>query len=368
LRALRWLAGFFGTTCLVLAMSIFVNSSGIDVVGKIVFGGIVSFLAFLLLTLSSQMKLRWVPLWALGWWLAAASVLQLPFWTKPFGNGSTAAKFWIVFWCCTEVPLQLALGAWLIKTARRGSARRPADLPLTDSRAPVLYLRPFAADSRTSRVIARDGVTDLLFNTRTEEELVAEVLGGIGPCVAIGRPGERLPELGFNRFYVSQDKWRDTVLEYLPKARLVVLMGGASENFSWEVEKALELVKPQQLLLFVPANTKERRGFSELLKRLLPQAPPAVPKNAVIKAKAFIALVYFASDWTPSYAVPQPAGHFRQRLSQKLTGTLHMALKPVYRQLCLVWKPPPLAVSRIVYDGVLATFLLFIAAIFLFTR
>ena len=367
MRALRWLAGFLGATCLVLAMSILVNSSGIDLAGKIVLGGIVSFVAFLLLSLSAQMKLRWVPLWALGWWLAAAAVLQLPFLTKPFGEGSAAEKFWIVVWGCTEVPLQLALGAWLTKTARRGSARRPADLPLTDSRAPVLYLRPFTADSRTSRVIARDGVTDLFFNTRTEEELVAEVLAGIGPCVAIGRPGERLPELGFHRFYVSQDKWRDTVLEYLSKARLVVLMGGASENFSWEVEKALEFVKPQQLLLLVPSDAKERRGFSELLKRLLPQAPPSVPKNAVIKANAFTALMYFASDWTPSYAVPQPTGHFRQRLSQKLSGTLQMALKPVYGQLSLVWKPPPLAASRIVYDGVLAA-ILFIAAILLFGR
>jgi hypothetical protein len=145
------------------------------------------------------------------------------------------------------------------------------------------------------------------------------------------------------------------------------LMGGASENFSWEVEKALEFVKPQQLLLLVPSDAMERRGFSELLKRLLPQAPPSVPKNAVIKANAFTALMHFASDWTPLYAVPQPVGHFRQRLSQKLTGTLQMALKPAYGQLNLVWKPPPLAASRIVYDGVLAAFL-FIAAILLFGR
>jgi len=368
LRPLRWLAGFLGATSLVLAISIFVNSSGIDLVGKIVLGGIVSFVAFLLLSLSAQMKLRWVPLWALGWWLAATAVLQLPFLTKPFRDGSAADKFWSVVWGCTEVPLQLALGAWLIKTAKRGSARRPADLPLIDSRAPVLYLRPFTADAKTSRVIARDGFTDLFFNTRTEEELVAEVLGEIGPCIAIGRPGERLPELGFHRFYVSQEKWRDTVLEYLVKASLVVLMGGASENFSWEVERALALVKPQRLLFLVPSNAKERSGFSELLKRLLPQAPPAVPKDGVIAAKAFIAILYFASDWTPSYAVPQPAGHFRQPLSQKLTATLQMALKPVYRQLSLLWKPPPLALSRIVSDGVLAALLLLVAGIVLFGR
>jgi hypothetical protein len=342
-------------------MSIFGNSSGTDVSGKIVLGGIVLFLAFRLLAFGARMKLRWVPLFAFGWCLAVIAVIQLPFLIKE--------EFWIaVLWGCTAVPLQLALGAWLIKTARRGSARKPANVPLSDSRAPVLYLRPFSSDIKTSRVIARDGFTDLFFNTRTEEELVAEALGEIGPCIAIGKPGERLPELGFHRFYVTQDKWRDTVLEYLARARLVVVMGGASENFSWELKRTLELVKPQQLVLLVPSNAKQQRQFAELLKRLLPQAPPPIPKDGVIRAKAFTALLYFASDWTPSYALAKPADHFRQPLSQRLTANLQMALQPVYHQLSLVWKPPPLALSRIVYDGFVAAFLLLVAGIFLFGR
>lgn len=45
----------------------------------------------------------------------------------------------------------------------------------------------------------------------TEEEELAAVMNEIGPFVAIGCPGEELPELGAYRIYVQREDWREEV-------------------------------------------------------------------------------------------------------------------------------------------------------------
>jgi hypothetical protein len=64
-----------------------------------------------------------------------------------------------------------------------------------DHRPPVVYLRSFKADEVTRR-------GTIFGDFQTEEEVLAEVLSEFGPVVAIGKPGEELPELGAARLYV----------------------------------------------------------------------------------------------------------------------------------------------------------------------
>ena len=59
--------------------------------------------------------------------------------------------------------------------------------------------------------------------TGTEEEQLAEAMKDVGPFVAIGRPGEALPELGAGRPYASHAEWQDQVGQLISKAQLVVL-------------------------------------------------------------------------------------------------------------------------------------------------
>jgi hypothetical protein len=100
--------------------------------------------------------------------------------------------------------------------------------------APVVYLRSFYVDqgfSRRPRPVGRP------FSVRTEEEQLAKALREIGPVVAIGKPGERLPRLGANRIYVRDEDWQEQVLSWFARAALVGLNPAKPKNLArtWRV-------------------------------------------------------------------------------------------------------------------------------------
>ena len=45
-------------------------------------------------------------------------------------------------------------------------------------------------------------------------------LGGVGPVLAIGRPGEKLAHLGAARLYVSDDDWQNVAHRLMASAQL----------------------------------------------------------------------------------------------------------------------------------------------------
>jgi len=83
-------------------------------------------------------------------------------------------------------------------------------------RQPVVYLRSFSDDRPAAR----------LNGGRTEEEHLAAVLEPVGPFVAVGRPGEPLPELGARRMYLKDAEWKDVVERLIRSAKLVVIRTG----------------------------------------------------------------------------------------------------------------------------------------------
>jgi len=292
---------------------------------------------------------------AIGWVLAVSAPVILLAAVARFDHAADTTEEVVAYLVALILPLALAgSGVALIKRGRRG-ALAMAGADTSDTRPPVLYLRPFDADARTARVRIRQDAGSLSFNTRTEEELLVHVLNEIGPCVAVGRPGESLPPLGFRRRYVDDDvAWQEAVLEVMCEARLVVLMGGSSPGYAWEVGKAWELVAPQRLLFLVPANPAEREKFFEVLERAVPAVDRRVPEDAVLPARAFKAILYFDADRAAHYAPAEIPSHFRRTLWPSIAPALKMALRPVYRQLAVAWSPPPLVLSRMLYDGMLA--------------
>lgn len=137
------------------------------------------------------------------------------------------------------VPLAIGGGIWFVLYARskRYFVLSAQDVLAEDTRPPVIYLRSFKDDrgSSVNTMKNRFPLWRLLhpfklwasglnvFDTRTEEEILAEVLHQIGPVVGIGRPGEKLPLLGAARVYVGDDHWQQTVHDFLSRAGLVVL-------------------------------------------------------------------------------------------------------------------------------------------------
>ena len=155
----------------------------------------------------------------------------------------------------------LVLALWLLHLVRR-VLRHETDTAEerlhADPRPPVLYLRSFRDDNQALlfdsgfRVF---GHAMRLLSVASPEQELAWLLNGHGPVVAIGKPGEPLPELGAARLYVSHADWQRVVLDLMQRAALVVVRVGNSPGVAWEIEQALRTVPRQRLLLAVLGST-----------------------------------------------------------------------------------------------------------------
>ncbi|HEV3074940.1 MAG TPA: hypothetical protein VHB47_11025 [Thermoanaerobaculia bacterium] len=230
-----------------------------------------------------------------------------------------------------------ASGLALVNTVRKARTLDAETLRAQDRRAPVLYLRAFASDQRLSQVPAGG----MLFGVRTEEEQIGTVMSEIGPFVAIGKPEEKLPELGAARMYAQDDHWREVVTRYLAEARLVVLSVGISTGLWWEIEQALALLAPRQLIVLILTRRKLYEDFRQRLQGYLRYPLPQYRGQG---------LLYFEPDWKPVYLkLKPPVG--RVSINQRLAPTLKMAMQPVFEQLGSPWEPPPILWKMFLWSG-----------------
>ncbi|MEP7282253.1 MAG: TM2 domain-containing protein [Rubrivivax sp.] len=171
-----------------------------------------------------------------------------------------------------------AVLAWRVwRRARRHEALSADEAMARDPRPPVLYLRSFQDDgvallaqtgSRWARTVAA------AVQAPTPEERLARVLADIGPLIAIGKPGEPLPELGAARLYVGHADWQAEVQRLLQRAALVVVRVGASPGVRWEIEQALAAL-PRSRLVF--ATLGQTALAPEIHGRLAPVLGLALP-------------------------------------------------------------------------------------------
>lgn len=167
-----------------------------------------------------------------------------------------------------------------------------------DARDPVVYLRSFREDdvldlsSRTGRVSAWSA-----------EQSLCAALRKAGPVIAIGRPGERLPELGAARLYVDNSNWQKAVCYFFQEAAGVLIVVGASQGVWWEIDTALERVERRKLLFFFPfvEDEKTRRSIWHAL----------TPRYRFLTSRVYAAL---ARDREARY------DDFRQRIDTRIGG------------------------------------------------
>ena len=270
------------------------------------------------------------------------------------------------------------------RRARRHEAAAAQSRLAQDPRPPVLYLRSFSADMSTAEDPHRSFLPLLLIQPGrwiavalsaglTEEEYLAQALGGIGPVVAIGRPGEPLPELGAVRVYAAQDEWQAKVAEYMRTSKLVVLRLGATQGFRWEFQRSARDLDPTRLVLLVPFDRKTYDRFRAESAELFPHPLPEYEEKwfGVRRGLGTLhALIYFESGWKPRFvdlaqAKPDWA-HFLRYVGQgKLLARLNWALRPVYAQAGAAWAPPPIPLRFRAYAAALALLARWIAVMFL---
>lgn len=138
-----------------------------------------------------------------------------------------------------------------------------------DPRPPIVYLRSFADDELAvweteadplarywrkalSFLVGVDGMRRAFKPTQRLEETLADVARLFGPYIAIGEPGEKLPDAGAARAYVSHDAWREQVDTWIRRAQKLVMIGGVSPGVLWELEHILGHEARKPLLVFFP--------------------------------------------------------------------------------------------------------------------
>ncbi len=112
----------------------------------------------------------------------------------------------------SAVAVVLMLVAWrLWRRSRQYGALGADEAMARDPRPPVLYLRSFADDGDATLAPGRSALVrygQQILAPVTPEQEMADILADVGPVVAIGKPGEPLPELGAARLYVADADWQ----------------------------------------------------------------------------------------------------------------------------------------------------------------
>ena len=190
-------------------------------------------------------------------------------------------------------------GILLFRSGWKYDAPTAADARARDPRPPVLYFRSFDADHQLVAAHGRGAArARFLWYTAgvSPEQEMALILGQVGPVVAIGKPGEHLPELGAARVYVPDDQWRGVVTSWMSEAALVVFRAGETEGLWWEIEQALARC-PRQRVLIVEigpsdAHPSFRRRFEATFGVPVQQPAPRLPWASALLTRTFI--------WTPA--------------------------------------------------------------------
>jgi hypothetical protein len=230
---------------------------------------------------------------------------------------------------------------------------KTVDEVLAENKAPVLYLRSFLDD----KVAAKREVTLL-----TEEEELNKALGHIGPMIAIGRPGEVLPEAGAARAYFTDDQWQAAVHHYMDISRLIVLRAGLSQGLIWEIQNSIQRLDPSKLILLIPFEKEAYDQFRTRVQSLFPKPLPDHPGHDAHRMTinssgqmekgiygSLLGLIHFDDDWTAhfekicadhvplSYEMLISPSVDKQLIDKNVYLMVHYALRPVYARLGLTW-------------------------------
>ena len=252
----------------------------------------------------------------------------------------------------TPLTASALLGAWMFVFAvgglvmlYRGFFTRPIgfmEAVSRDSRAPILYLRPFRTDISLKRRIVASllgiGLVRAVFELfSTQEEEISAALGIVGPVVAIGNPSELIAGQEAARLYVSHSHWQETVIQLLHRAKMVVVRAGHTAGVRWELLQAVITVEPRRLTVLILLRDEEYAVFR---KSCIGVFPKPLPERHQLPGKGRVSgVMWFSDDWEPrfsSYRAPRLVG---STLRFPSLAALRRAFFPVFEHLDISTDP-----------------------------
>ena len=160
--------------------------------------------------------------------------------------------------CLIALGLAVSVGAYGVFRTLFERALQRRQQPLADwtdlERRFALLLRTFGDDRR--RILFPSIRFQLPFDlTAPWERLELQIVRAfrpLMPVIAVGRPGEPLPQLGARRFYVRDEDWREAVLYALDRCAAVIIVVGPGEGLRWEIGQALRRAPPDGAIFLFP--------------------------------------------------------------------------------------------------------------------
>jgi len=131
-----------------------------------------------------------------------------------------------------------------------------------DKRRPILFLRSFQDDEKVKFGGHERAFLDFSLETR-----LANHFFKFGPFIAVGSPKDKdnVPELGAARVSLSDAEWQPRVMDWMQKARIIVMYAGRGQWQTWELARVVNAEQTFKLILMFPEVKGWRRWFS--LKR-----------------------------------------------------------------------------------------------------
>jgi hypothetical protein len=252
----------------------------------------------------------------------------------PADRSTTATGWWSVAQGVLFILVLIgALGllAFLLDRGGRHLASSGAEAMRKDSRAPVLYLRPFEAETVLT----------------VQERVLARIMDSeVGPLVAVGNPGDRLPQLGAARFYERDfsgggRNWQLFVREMMLRASLVLIVPGRTVGLAWEIAQCREVLAPQRLVVLISGSKAIYSEFRDIAAQaglLLPQI--AARDFGWSAPSDVIGLITFGSDWTPNFTAFPPQSLLEDYDAEEQERRLRRALAPPMSRLGVVIRQP----------------------------
>ena len=216
------------------------------------------------------------------------------------------------------------------------SATRGSALGRMIEAAPVLYLRSFGDDARAGR----------RYGTLTEEEHLAKALAWLGPLVAVGRPGDHLPDVGAQRIYLTDDEWQMRVTELMISARVVVIRTGLSSGLDWELERAVSLLQPAQLLV-VADDSAELQHSLDTIARHVGRAVESVRLRGR-PIGSVRGLVVFDTNWRPRLLRLRRATLRVRDWRGQMASRFVLTLAPLFELHGVSYRPPAVSWVKVI--------------------
>ncbi|WP_319453239.1 MULTISPECIES: hypothetical protein [unclassified Mycobacterium] len=249
--------------------------------------------------------------------VSGASPLRSVYRSRPGDTDYDADKTsidWLYILLYVGLIAMCVLLVWIGRNAaRRGRRHLQAsadELRATDPRPPVLYLRSFEADDVMA---ASKGL-----GNSAEESLVA-ALNVIGPVVALGEPGEKLPPLGAARAYSTDDRWQLHISDWAAEASQVVLLAGHTDNFWWEVRHLVASGSLGKAVFLLPGGDAYR-AFRERFMREVPGIPLPATLPGTGELFTVAGVLRFSGNASRLYPVP-PGAMTKARWTAMLVGS-----------------------------------------------